>query len=43
MIGIWLIIIALAAFGLVTGDVAAVFAALIMSLIAVISERISND
>jgi len=40
MIGVWLIIVALAAVGLVTGDDAAIFAALIMSLIGVITERI---
>jgi hypothetical protein len=42
MIHIWLIVIGLAAFGLVSGDDAAVFAALIMAAVGVISERISK-
>jgi hypothetical protein len=40
MIHIWLIIIGLAAFGLVSGDDAAVFAALIMAAVGVVTEKI---
>lgn len=40
MIGIWVIIISMAMYGIVASDIAAVFAALIMAAIAVVSERI---